>query len=91
MSINKVGLAKMISEKTGITKKKSMQFMDELLETVKQELAEGKKVQLVGFGTFMARKREKRPGRSPVTGEVITIPEARVPVFRVGKRSEPYD
>lgn len=91
MSMGKVALASIISEKTGITKKKSMQFMDALLETVKQELAEDKKVQLVGFGTFMARKREKREGRSPATGERITIPEARVPVFRVGKRSEPYD
>jgi len=48
-------------------------------------LAEGEKVQLVGFGTFEVRERAAREGRNPRTKEVIQIPASKVPVFKPGK------
>lgn len=85
MATGKTELAGIIAEKTGSTKKQASQLVDTFLETVMQELAEGKKVQLVGFGKFMARRREARKGRSPATGEVINIPSSVAPVFKPGK------
>ena len=85
MTTGKVELAKTISQKTGITQKQASQFINSFVETVEEKLVEGEKVQLVGFGTFMTRKREKREGRKPGTGEIIEIPASIAPVFKAGK------
>ncbi len=85
MATGKKELVTNIAEKTGFTKKQATQFIDAFLQTVEEKLAAGERVQLVGFGTFMAREKEARQGRSPTTGETITIPKKTVPVFRPGK------
>lgn len=81
----KLELAKSISQKTGVTQKQAAEFINSFVETVEEKLSQGDKVQLVGFGTFMTRKREKREGRRPGTGEKIEIPASIVPVFKAGK------
>ncbi len=86
MSTGKKELAKIISQKTGATQKQAAEFIDTFVETLEEQLAEGEKVQLVGFGTFMTRKRDKREGRNPGTGDKITIPASVVPVFKPGKK-----
>ena len=48
-------------------------------------LEAGEKVQLVGFGVFDVKRREKRIGRNPRTKETIEVPPTRVPVFKAGK------
>ena len=53
---------------------------------ISEALAEGDKVQLIGFGTFETRKRKARSGRNPQTGEVIEIPESMVPAFKPGNK-----
>ena len=42
-------------------------------------------VQLVGFGSFEAKERPARVGRNPRTGESMTYPACKVPVFKPGK------
>jgi DNA-binding protein HU-beta len=49
------------------------------------ELNAGRKVQITGFGTFQVRKRRKREGRNPQTGEPIQIPASRFPSFTAGR------
>ena len=41
----------------------------------------------IGLGTFKHLDRGARPGRNPNTGERITIPATKVPVF---KPSDPF-
>ena len=48
-------------------------------------LANGEKVQLIGFGNFEVRERAARKGRNPQTGEEIEIPASKVPAFKPGK------
>ena len=55
------------------------------LETVKEEVAKGGKVQVVGFGTFEARTRKARMGKNPQTKQAVEIPAATVPAFKAGK------
>ena len=64
MATGKAELAKSISQKTGVTQKQASEFISALVETIEEKLMEGDKVQLVGFGTFIARKRESREGRN---------------------------
>ena len=55
-------------------------FMDE----VKNSVAAGENVSLVGFGTFEARERAQRIARNPQTGEQILIPAKKTPAFKAG-------
>ncbi|HHU77243.1 MAG TPA: HU family DNA-binding protein [Firmicutes bacterium] len=85
MATGKAELAKSIAQKTGVTQKQAAEFITAMLDTIQEKLMEGDKVQLVGFGTFTARRRESREGRRPGTDEKIIIPARTVPVFKAGK------
>jgi DNA-binding protein HU-beta len=86
MAIGKLDLVKIIAQKLSITQKESSDFLNAFIETIEEKLIEGDKVRLVGFGTFLTRKRESREGRKPSTGEKIIIPASIAPAFKPGKR-----
>lgn len=83
--MNKAELIASVAEKAELTKKDAEKAVGALLTTVEDALADGDKVQLVGFGTFEIRQRAARKGRNPQTGEEINIAAAKVPVFKAGK------
>lgn len=83
--MNKAELIASVAEKAELTKKDAEKAVGALLATVEDALADGDKVQLVGFGTFEIRQRAARKGRNPQTGEEINIAAAKVPVFKAGK------
>lgn len=83
--MNKADLITSISEKANLTKKDAEVALKAFMDSVVEALETGSKVQLVGFGTFEARKRAARVGRNPRTKEEINIPESVVPVFKAGK------
>ena len=82
--MNKKELVEKLVEKTG--DKKSEKVVNALIEAIEETVAEGGCVQLVGFGSFEARKRASRECRNPMTGEMITVPSKRVPVFNAGRK-----
>ena len=82
--MNKADLVNSLSEKTGLTKTKSNQAIDALVETISEALKSGDKVTLVGFGTFKTSQKETRMGRNPKTGESLEIPAKRVAKFKPG-------
>jgi len=84
--MNKEELVKEISKKAKVTQKQASEVLSLTLETIQKTVAKGKKVTLVGFGTFEARKRAARTGRNPQTGKEIKIPEKVVPAFSAGKK-----
>jgi integration host factor subunit beta len=61
------------------------QVVNAILDTIRDALAQGGRVELRGFGTFTAKTREARAGRNPRTGEAVSVSEKVVPVFRTGK------
>ena len=83
--MNKSELITNMAEKASLTKKDTEAALRAFIESVEETLEKGEKVQLVGFGTFEARKRAARVGRNPRTKEEINIPESIVPVFKAGK------
>ena len=80
--MNKQELVSRIAQKAGLTKKQASAAVDAMIEAIKESLASGKEVRLVGFGTFQIRERAARKGRNPRTKEVIHIPAKKVPAFR---------
>jgi len=83
--LNKTELVSSVAEKAEITKKDAEKVVSALLDSIKDALAAGDKVQLVGFGTFEVRERAARTGRNPKTGEEIKIAATKVPAFKAGK------
>ncbi len=83
--MTKAELIDKIASGTGLSKADASRALDSTLNSVKSALKKGQKVTLVGFGTFSVVKRKSRKGRNPRTGDVITIPAAKVPKFTAGK------
>jgi DNA-binding protein HU-beta len=83
--MNKSSFVTAIAEKTGFTKKDVEKMLDACSDVVIETLKSGDKVQLVGFGTFEAKKRAPREGINPQTKEKIQIAASVVPGFKAGK------
>ena len=83
--MNKEELVKEISKKTKLSQKVSSDVLSATLEIIQKTVAKGKKVTLVGFGTWEARKRAARTGRNPQTGKELKIAANTVPAFSAGK------
>ena len=84
--MNKEELVSEISKKSKVTQKEANEVLSALIETVQKTVSKGKKVTLVGFGTFEPRKRAARTGRNPQTGAAIKIAAKTVPAFSAGKK-----
>ena len=84
--MNKEELVQEISKKASVTQKEAAEVLSALIETVQKTVSKGKKVTLVGFGTFESRKRAARIGRNPQTGKELKIPAKTVPAFTAGKK-----
>lgn len=83
--MNKAELINVIAEKSGLKKQDSEKALNALLDGIVGALNAGEKVQIIGFGTFEAKKRNAREGVNPRTGKPISIAEATVPSFKAGK------
>lgn len=83
--MNKSELTAAIAEASGMTKKDANAFTNATLEVLAETLAKGERVQLAGLGAFYIHERTARQGKNPKTGELVTIPAARIPVFKAGK------
>lgn len=84
--MNKEELVKEVSKKAKVSQKATADILSATLDTIQKTVSKGKKVTLVGFGTFEPRKRAARTGRNPQTGKEVKIPAKTVPAFSAGKK-----
>ncbi len=83
--MNKQELVSAMAEKAGLTKAEADKAVNAFVETVKDALAKGDSIQLIGFGTFSVSGRSARTGRNPQTGKEIQIAAKKVAKFKAGK------
>lgn len=83
--MTKAVVAQEVADKTGMSRNEAVAAVEVFLDSVKDALKQGRKVSLVGFGTFYIKEKKSRNGRNPRTGEKIHIPSKRVPTFKPGK------
>ena len=83
--MNRTELISAMSEKSELTKVDTEKALKAFIDTVTEELKNGGKVQLVGFGTFEVAERPAREGRNPRTGETMKIAASKTPKFKAGK------
>lgn len=83
--MNKTELIEAIVKETGLKKKDAEAALAATIGAIENALAQGDKVQLVGFGTFETKERAAREGRNPKTGATIKIAASKYPAFSAGK------
>ena len=71
--MNKSELVAAVQEATQLKKKDAEAAVVAFVDTIKEALKKGEKVQLIGFGTFESKKRPARVARNPRTGEEIKV------------------
>jgi DNA-binding protein HU-beta len=84
--MNKADLINEIANSTGLTKSKSSEVIDSMINAIETSLSKGEKVTLVGFGTWETSTRQARKGRNPKTGAELSIPSKKVAKFRAGTK-----
>lgn len=57
-----------------------------IFDEIGAALAEGKRVELRGFGAFSVKDRDSRVGRNPRTGATVSVEAKRIPFFKTGKQ-----
>ncbi len=82
--MNKGELIDVIATEAGISKASAKKALDATLDAVKNALAKGDKVSLIGFGTFSVAERAARTGINLQTKAAITIPAKKVAKFKAG-------
>ena len=60
-------------------------IVNTIFNEITQSLADGKRVELRGFGAFSVQHRKQRAGRNPRTGEAVQVEEKFIPRFKTGK------
>ena len=83
--MNKTELIAAMADQAGISKKDAEKALAAFTNVVADEMKNGGKVQLVGFGTFEVSERAAREGRNPLTGDTIKIAASKAPKFKAGK------
>lgn len=83
MTLTKADLVQSLTDQIGLSKNRSSEVTETLLEIIKRTLASGEDVLVSGFGKFCVNEKAKRKGRNPATGESLMLKPRRVVTFKV--------
>lgn len=83
--MNKDEIVSILAQKTGLTKRDSEYALDTVFQIITDALADGRKVQVAGFGTFEVKERAPRMGRNPKANLPVPIPARLAPCFKPSK------
>jgi DNA-binding protein HU-beta len=84
--MNKNGLVAEVAKRTGSSKADVGRMIDSSMDVIRETVARGDRVSLVGFGTFERKRRNKRIARNPRKPETpIVVPARDLPWFIPGK------
>jgi DNA-binding protein HU-beta len=80
--MNKNGLVAEVAKRTGSSKADVARAVDASMDVIRETVARGDRVSLVGFGTFERKRRNKRIARNPRKPETpIVVPARDLPWF----------
>lgn len=68
-----------------VSKAAAGEAVNAVFDAIVNSVAKGNRVTVVGFGTFLPRKRKARAGRSPANGKEIKIQAKTIPAFSAGQ------
>ncbi|HKQ29559.1 MAG TPA: HU family DNA-binding protein [Burkholderiales bacterium] len=83
--VTKSDLVQVAAKASNVSKAAAGEAVNAVFDAIVENVAKGKRVTVVGFGTFLPRKRKARAGRSPANGKEIKISAKTVPAFAAGQ------
>lgn len=81
-TMTKSDIVEQVYQKIGFSKKEATNLVELVFDSLKEELRQGDKIKISGFGNFLVKEKEPRTGRNPQTGEQLTISGRRVLTFK---------
>ena len=85
INLTKKDLINTIYMQIGFSKKISESLLEDILNTIVDNLKINKKLKISKFGTFSVRSKKKRIGRNPLTKENKVISDRNVVLFKPSK------
>jgi integration host factor subunit alpha len=82
MTLTKAKVVDSISNHLHVSKNRSSEIVDSLLEIMKRELESGDDILISGFGKFCVKDRSTRKWRNPATDESTLLGARRIVTFR---------
>ncbi len=83
--MNKSELIQALAEKSDIDLTLARDIVETTIAMMKQQLMDGGRIEIRGFGSFEMREYGAYKGRNPHTGESVDIKPKRLPFFKCGK------
>ena len=84
-SMNKSSLIESLSRKENLAEKKASDIVNLIFKGFTEELKNGGRIEIRGFGSFVVREYGAYTGRNPKTGKNIQVTPKKLPFFKVGK------
>lgn len=70
---------------SGFTNVEIEKFLNAILDTIVECVANDEKVAFKDFGCFEAKNRAEKKCLNPATGKLMDLPAYKTPVFKAGK------
>ena len=86
MTLTKDRLVEVLRQKTSFSTLEAKRIVEIILEAKKAKLEAGEEVKISGFGKWIVKEKQSRPGRNPHTGDRIEITARRVVTFHPSEK-----
>jgi len=83
--MNKMDVINKLGEELKLNQEIAKIAVDTIIDTIKDAIIKGERVEIRGFGSFSLRNYKSYTGRNPKSGEVVHVEPKRLPYFKVGK------
>jgi integration host factor subunit beta len=83
--MKKIDVIKVLAEKKNLTGKQATEIVDLMFKGFINELKNGGRIEIRGFGSFSIRRYKAYKGRNPKTGKAVDVKPKRLPFFKVGR------
>jgi integration host factor subunit alpha len=81
-TITRAQLSEAVYQEVGLSRNESAELLEAVLRQIANSLARDETVKISSFGSFSVRRKGRRIGRNPKSGEEVPILPRRVLVFR---------
>jgi Bacterial nucleoid DNA-binding protein len=83
--MNKIDVITALAGKKNLTEKQAMEIVNLMFKGFTNELKNGGRIEIRGFGSFSVREYKSYKGRNPSTGKAVEVKPKRLPFFKVGR------
>jgi len=80
--MNKADIVDKVHGVLGSSKAEAERAVETVIDSIVSSLKSGDEVSIAGLGIFATKARPARQGRNPRTGDVVPVPDRKVPVFK---------